>query len=133
MPRPEIEPVGYLTKRGRKIFQEIVKHTSASGIDNEIDYLDLTMLANSIDLYETAAKRINDLRDAGTADPFGKAGKLSADYTVMKTEYEKIMKHGPKYGLTPGDRQKIFGGLKKKIKKDPNAGLDDNEPMRIAQ
>jgi hypothetical protein len=42
----------------------------------------------------------------------------------MRNEYNNILKHAPKYGLNPGDREKIFGGLKKKKKKDPNEGLD---------
>jgi hypothetical protein len=124
MPRPEVEPVGYLTKRGRRIFQLIVSHCKDSGFDLDIDVLELTMLANSFDLYEDAASRLNKLRGENVPDVFGKGGKVSSDYIVMKSEYEKVMKHGPKYGLNPGDRHKIFGGLKKKEKKNPNEGLD---------
>lgn len=137
MPRPEVEPVDYLTKRGRRIFKLIVDHCKDNDLYADIDILDLTMLANSIDLYEAAAERVNQMRDS--EDPkerekaFGSGGKPSNDYMVMLKEYEKIMKHAPKYGLNPGDRAKIFGGLKKKKKADPNAGLDDEPVMRKAQ
>ncbi len=124
MPYSEVQPVDYLTKRGRKIFQLIVKHCQGMELDLDIDILELTMLANSFDLYESAAKRLNDLRMANEPDPYGTKGKLSSDYQVMLKEYEKVLKHAPKYGLNPGDRHKIFGGLKKKKKADPNEGLD---------
>lgn len=137
MARQEVEPVDYLTKRGRRIFQLIVAHCKVNDLDADIDTLELTMLANSMDLYESAAKRVNDLR--GSDDEkirngaFGSGGKPSNDYMVMLKEYEKVLKHSPKYGLNPGDRAKIFGGLKKKKKADPNAGLDDEPVMRKAQ
>jgi hypothetical protein len=124
MPRSEVQPVPYLTKRGRKIFQEIVAHVKDSGLDSDIDYIHLTMLANSIDLYEDAAMRINTLRNAESAHPYGADGKPTVDFIVMRTEYEKVMKHSPKYGINPGDRAKIFGGMKTKKKKDPNEGLE---------
>lgn len=124
MPKSEIQPVDYLTKRGRKIFQLIVKHVNDTGKHEEIDIIDLTMLCNSIDLYESAAKRVNLLREAESLEAFGSKGKLSIDYQVMLKEYEKVLKHSPKYGITPGDREKIFGGMKSKPKANPNEGLD---------
>ena len=133
MPRQEIEPVDYLNKRGRKIFQLIVAHLKEAGLDFDIDILQLTMLANSMELYESAAKRLNDLRAAGDAEAYGKGGKLSTDYQVMQKEYDKIVTHGAKFGLNPGDREKIFGGMKAKKKKSITDGLDDDEPMRIAK
>jgi phage terminase small subunit len=123
MPRSEIQPVPYLTKRGRRIFQEIVRHVKESGLDSEIDYIHLTMLANSIDLYEDAADRINKLRASGDPEPYGESGKPSVDFIVMRTEYEKVMKHSPKYGINPADRMKM-GGMKTKKKADPNSGLE---------
>ena len=133
MPRPEYEPAGYLTKRGRKIFQEIITHIRDSNIIQDIDTLELSMLANSFDVYERMAQQLNE--EGFSEEVITKNGsfkQIVPEYTVMKNEYANVLKHSGKFGLTPGDRQKIFGGLKKKIKKDPNAGLDD-EPMRIAQ
>lgn len=124
MPRPAVEPVPYLTKRGRKIFQEIVAHIKDAGLDSDIDYIHLTMLANSIDLYEDAAMRVNTLRNADSAYPYGADGKPTVDYIVMRTEYEKVMKHSPKYGINPGDREKMFAGMKKKKKVSVSDGLD---------
>ena len=36
----------------------------------------------------------------------------------MKNEYQNILKHSAKFGLNPGDRAKIFAGMKSKKKVD---------------
>ena len=126
MPRPEYQPRGYLSPNGKKIFKAIIDHVQDAGLDSRIDVFELTLLANSFDLYEVAAARVKtDMDNPEKRDKvFGTGGRLSTDYQVMLKEYEKIMKHGPKYGLNPGDRAKIFSGMKKKQKADPSAGLD---------
>lgn len=110
-----------MTKKGRLIFFQLVRHVEEAGLDESIDILELTMLANCFDLYEEAADRVKKLMETGDDKTFGTGGRLSTDYQVMEKEYNKILKHAPKYGLNPGDRHKIFGGMKKKKK----AKLDD--------
>lgn len=118
MPRPDYEPLGYLTKRGRKIFYEIVRHVRDHGLLQDVDVLELSMLANSYDCFERAAKYCNDNGFSREIEAKqGSFGQIIPEYTVMRNEYGNILKHSPKYGLTPGDREKIFGGLKKKEKK----------------
>lgn len=124
MPSPKIQPRGYLTKKGRLIFFQLVRHVEEAGLDESIDILELTMLANCFDLYEEAAERVKKLMEIGDDKTFGTGGRLSTDYQVMEKEYNKILKHAPKYGLNPGDRHKIFGGMKKKKKVKPSEGLD---------
>jgi P27 family predicted phage terminase small subunit len=125
MPRPEYEGLPYLTKRGRKIFSQIVKHVKEHDLIFDIDVLELSMLANSIDAYERAAEYCNTNGFSKEIEAKqGSFGQIIPEYTVMRNEYNNILKHAPKYGLNPGDREKIFGGLKKKKKKDPNEGLD---------
>ena len=125
MAKPKYEPRGYLTDNGRKIFRSLLKHIDESGLDSRIDVYELTVLSNSFDCYESAAERVNKLRMAEDEKAFGSSGRLSTDYQVMKNEYANILKHGPKYGLNPGDRHKIFGGMKQKKKPDPSNGIDD--------
>lgn len=124
MPRPEYEPLNYLTKRGRKIFYNIVDHCRNYGLE-WIDIMELSMLANSYDLYERASAEVNK-EGGGYEGEFvpGARGPMSVHYTVMKTEYVNILKHSPKFGLTPGDRLKMFKGIRKEKKADPNEGLD---------
>jgi len=124
MARPKHEPRDYLTKNGRNIFFALIRHISDTDLDSRIDTYELTMLANSFDLYEEASERMRLLRNDPDSKAFGSAGRLSTDYQVMEKEYNKILKHGPKYGLNPGDRHKIFGGMKKKKKKPFGDGLD---------
>lgn len=123
MPRPEYLPLDYLSKRGRIIFYRIVKHINESGVISDIDVFELSMLANAFDLYENAASYCNE---AG-ADIYmmhGTVKQVIPEYNVMQQQYDKILKHSSKFGLNPGDRAKIFSGMKTKKKKDPTEGLE---------
>jgi phage terminase small subunit len=109
----------YLTKRGRAIFYQILKHIKEAGIDSKIDSLELSMLANSYDAFERAADHCNKFGFSKEIDTKqGSFSQIIPEYSVMKNEYSNILKHSPKFGMTPGDREKIFGGLKKKAKKE---------------
>lgn len=134
MPRPKYEPEDFLTKAGRTIFFAIVRHIEDKEIIDDIDTLELSMLANSMEVYMRMADICN--KEGFTVEVTGKNGTfemIRSEYTVMRNEYQNVLKHSGKFGLTPGDRHKIFGGLKKKKKADPNAGLDDEPVMRKAQ
>jgi len=129
MPRPEFEPLPYLTKRGRKIFYNIVRHIQEAGLIMAIDVMELSMLSNSFDLYERAAQKCNSISEGGAQGYEGEVkpgaqGPLAVHYQVMKYEYANILKHSPKFGLTPGDREKIFSGMKKVKKVSVTEGLD---------
>lgn len=126
MPRADYQPADYLTKDGKRIFKEIVKHVTDKGIIEDIDVMELSMLANSFDLYSQCASKCNEV-DGGYIRPVtGKNGTFDAvapEYSIMKNEYTNILKHSPKFGLNPGDRAKIFKNVAKK-KKDPTDGID---------
>ena len=116
----------YLSRRGRLIFSRILKHIKDAGIDAPIDSMELSMLANSFDVFEIMAEKCNK---GGYVVPVtGKNGTFDQavpEYTIMKQQYDTILKHGPKFGLNPGDREKIFSGMKKAKKKVGVAdGLD---------
>lgn len=120
----------YLTKRGRLIFYQILNHIKDAGIDAKIDTLELSMLANSYDAFERAASycNVNGFSKQIEAKQ-GSFGQIIPEYTVMRNEYSNILKHSPKFGMNPGDREKIFGGMKAKKKKSITDGLDD-EPAK---
>jgi len=127
MPRPEFEPMEYLTKRGRKIFFNISKHIKDADILFDIDVLELSMLANSLDIYERMSSFCNDEKNGFTdivENQKGSTKQVRPEYTIMKNEYSNIMSMAPKFGLNPGDRAKIFGGMKTKKKTNPNEGLE---------
>ena len=106
---------GFLSEGGARIYEAILKHCQDNGIQNEIDTFELAMLANSFDLYSINAEYC---RDNGTTQSPVKGGwdQIRPEYTVMKNEYQNILKHSSKFGLNPGDRAKIFDGLKQKEK-----------------
>jgi len=120
MPRPEHEPLPYLSARGRKIFYKIVKHITENDLIQDIDVMELSMLANSFDTFEIAAAKCNV---DGLINPVtGKNGtfdQVSPYYSIVKNEYGNIMKHSMQFGLSPGTRIKIFNGMKKKKKASP--------------
>jgi hypothetical protein len=54
----------------------------------------------------------------------GQYQQIRPEYTAMKNEYQNILKHSSKFGLTPGDRAKIFKDFGKKDEVDPMAELN---------
>jgi P27 family predicted phage terminase small subunit len=116
----------YLTKNGLLIFKELEKHCREKLKMFEVDRFELQMLANSFDLYSTNAELCN--RDGVsmtiTTEKGGIYSQIRPEYTVMKNEYGNILKHAGKFGLNPGDRDKIFKKLKEeKVKKGFNTGM----------
>lgn len=125
--------LNFLTDDGRLIYEELKEHVSRIGIF-DVDSFGLAILANSFDLYSQNGKFCKE--NGTTHEMETKTGTypmLRPEYTVMKNEYQNIMKHSTKYGITPADREKIFSKLKDKPKKNPKDGLDDEQPMKIAQ
>ena len=105
----------YLTKRGRLIFFQIVRHIKDADIIADIDVLQLSMLANSFDLFEKAAQECNDKGiSVELVAKQGSFAQVRPEYTVMRNEYSNILKLSASFGMNPGDREKIFSGLKKK-------------------
>lgn len=115
----------YLSDLGKKILAELQKHCKKLKM-MDIDYLELSMLANSFAMYADAAKLCRDEGVSFTivTEKGGEYQQIRPEYSVMKNEYQNILKHGAKFGLNPGDRDRIFKGLDKKEKKNIAAGLD---------
>lgn len=113
----------FLSDRGKEIYNLILGHCKALGVDNSIDVFELAMLANSFDKYAVNAEYCRDYGDTQQPEKGG-WDQIRPEYTVMKNEYQNILKHSAKFGLNPGDRAKIFGKLKPKEKPDPSQGLD---------
>lgn len=107
----------FLTKTGRKIYERLADHCREKLKMEDIDSLELSMLANSFALYFEASESIKTL---GVKMTFitekGTYEQIRPEYTVLKTEYQNILKHGAKFGLNPGDRKKIFGIVKEERK-----------------
>lgn len=114
----------YLTDLGKEIFDEIKQHVKDKGIYMQVDDLQIGMLANSFDLYMSSAKEI---KAKGATQKPDKGGwdQVSPHYTVMRNEYQNVLKHSVKFGINAGDRERIFKGkLNIKPKPNPSGGLD---------
>jgi P27 family predicted phage terminase small subunit len=116
----------YLSGLGHKIYDELQKHCRKKLKMMDIDHLELSMLANSFSMYADAAKICRDDGVSFTivTEKGGEYQQIRPEYSVMKNEYQNILKHGAKFGLNPADRDRIFKGINKKEKKDPAGGLD---------
>lgn len=106
----------FLTERGHHIYDRLIEHVRTLGL-MEIDELEIAMLANSFDNYLTNAEFINK---NGVSLDMGTRGysTVRPEFTAMRMEIANINKLSGKFGLTPGDRAKIFNikklGEKKK-------------------
>lgn len=115
----------FLTDTGREIFKEIERHCKDKLKMYSADSLEMAMLANSFDLYARNAEICNKTGVSMTiiTEKGGEYSQIRPEYTVMKNEYGNILKHAGKFGLNPGDRDKIFRKLKEeKGKKGFNLG-----------
>jgi phage terminase small subunit len=114
-----INPQAYLSDNGVRIFKELLKHCEEKGISEKIDSFELSMLANEFDKYETAATQAAD-NPTGLYNKFQNGTvQVNAFHTIMKDSYGLIMKHSPKFGLNPIDREKILGLSKKEKVEKP--------------
>lgn len=121
----------FLSKNGLLIFGEIEKHCRERLKMFEIDKFEMAMLANSFDLYAENAKICNEdgVAMTITTEKGGVYSQIRPEYTVMKNEYGNILKHAGKFGLNPGDRDKLFRKLKEDKKKK---GFDTGDKMKVA-
>jgi P27 family predicted phage terminase small subunit len=111
-----------LTENGQLIFNQIKDHTKALNLSKgSADDLELTTLAHNYDLYFRMAEYCN--KNGYTQKPdSGGWDQVRPEYTIMQKAYTFILKHSGKYGLTPGDRAKIFAIKSEKEKEDDPFG-----------
>lgn len=110
---------GFLSDEGSLIFEALRKHCRVKYKMEEVDDYELSMLANSFALYADSAKHCNTngVKMTIITEKGGEYSQICPEYTVMKNEYANILKHSAKFGLNPGDREKIFKGIKKEKEK----------------
>ena len=110
----------YLTPKGVQIFNAIAKYLEENNYKEGVSSFELSMLANSFDMYADAAKKC---KEGGTTQ-VTKTGysQVRAEYTVMKTEYQNVLKHSGKFGLNPSDAKKMLDKL-------PNAKSEEIDEL----
>lgn len=108
----------FLNEAGGLILEALTQHCKKLGM-MDVDKFELAMLANSFWLYSDNARVCLEDGVSMTiiTEKGGTYSQIRPEYTVMKNEYQNILKHSGKFGLNPGDRDKIFKGLKEDKKK----------------
>jgi phage terminase small subunit len=121
----------FLTKNGLLILGEIEKHCKERLKMADADKFEMAMLANSFDLYADNARVCNEegVSMEIVTEKGGVYRQIRPEYTVMKNEYGNILKHAGKFGLNPGDRDKIFKKMKDEKQKK---GFNTDGKMKVA-
>lgn len=120
----------FLSPEGEIIFDFLQDHCRAKMGMMDIDLFELSMLANSFALYAENAKYCNEegVKQTFYNEKGGSYSQIVPEYTVMKNEYQNILKHSGKFGLNPGDRERLFKKLgEKKEKKSFDTGMKVNK------
>jgi len=117
-----MKPENYLTDTGKKIFDRLVKMLKSKIED--IDVFQLSQLADAIDLNQRACYAINypekgtNQKDGVQRTPNGYT-QVTGQVTVRDKTQKTIDTLSARFGLTPGDREKIkTQDEKKKHKRD---------------
>src|SRR6187402_486172 len=105
---------GFLNDEGQFIFEQLKKHCVSKLKMMDADDFELSMLANSFAMYADNARYCNEkgVKMTITTEKGGEYSQICPEYSVMKNEYQNILKHSGKFGLNPGDRNKLFKALK---------------------
>lgn len=120
----------HLNARGQGIYKRIEAHCRQNLGMIDVDDIELSMLAYSYALYFEMAELIqeNGVKFTMVTEKGGEYEQIRPEYTVMKNEYQNILKHSSKFGLTPGDRAKIFKDFgKEKESGDPFRELNQKK------
>jgi P27 family predicted phage terminase small subunit len=104
----------FLSPGGEKIFESLRKHCRTKMKMEDVDDYELAMLANSFAMYSECAKYCseNGIKMTIITEKGGEYSQICPEYSVMKNEYQNILKHSGKFGLNPADRSKILGVMK---------------------
>lgn len=109
----------FLTEAGKAYFEIIKNHASQIGIE-EVDDIEIAMLANEYDLYFSNMEFCQKEGYSFKTGSNNGYSQIRPEFTVMKNAYLNILKHSAKFGMNPGDRNKLFGmksGSAKSVKK----------------
>lgn len=147
------EYADFLNAKGRIIFDAIKENCKKLNLW-EADDFEIAMLANSFALYAQCADHCNQW---GVSMSFPKKGganmeegdeelavdekeakgvagiyqQVRPEYTVMKNEYNNILKHSDKFGLNPGARNRLFKKLSE-VKEKPKGFNLKSDKMKVA-
>lgn len=104
----------FLSEEGASIFKALRNHCRLKMQMEDVDDYELSMLANSFALYAECAKYCseNGVKMTIITEKGGEYSQICPEYTVMKNEYQNILKHSGKFGLNPADRKRIISTMK---------------------
>ena len=108
----KIKPTSKLSKRGEKIFDNLLTEADSSIM---IDAYELTLLASCLDDYE----KINELIELEMNAYVNQHGQLHPLQTVRNKTIDVILKLGDRFGLNPLARSRSKEAFNVKTKENP--------------
>lgn len=109
----------FLNDNGKAIYKRLSDHCEQNNVLFSIDDIMISNLAfwlmvqwECSEEYGTEAGFIQKTKSG--------YGQVSPKYAMMVKAQEMVAKLSPPFGITPGDRAKIFSGMKKEKKKGFN-------------
>jgi P27 family predicted phage terminase small subunit len=120
--RNQVNFSDFLTNAGKTYFNIIKNHVSQIGIE-EVDDMEIAMLANEYDLYFSNMEFCQKEGYSFTTGSNNGYSQIRPEFTVMKNAYLNILKHSGKFGMNPSDRSKLFG-MKSNSAKTVKKGFD---------
>ena len=109
----KLKPQEYLSKRGVKIFNEILSCINTSVLQST-DSFGLSVLANNFDLHHETAVYLN--KNGISQNTKTGYSAVRAEFTVYQKTGEYIAKHSGMFGLNPEAREKLKNVWDKKEK-----------------
>lgn len=110
LPKDKIRPPTWLSKDGKSIFRKITKELEAVDILANIDIYNLAVLANAIEKYIEATRKLNC--DDLTVEHVNKRGFTTTQKNPLiniQIQYADVIKKlGSEFGLSPAARLKII-------------------------
>lgn len=122
--KSDLVPKLAMTDSEKQVYNIIVNHLEKTGLLAEVDMIPMTMLAQSLCLYNNAKMLIQDVEDAMA--PVGSNGAMtpSAAYLVMKTERKAVTDLLKDLGLDPKSRIKLFSDMVNLLPDDDDSTED---------
>lgn len=110
LPKDKIRPPTWLSKRGKKIFKEIVTELDPIKILANLDVHNLAVLSDTFDKFVEATIALNTSPlTVLETNKNGSTREVPSPYIRIQTRYsDLIKKHAVEFGLTPASRQRLI-------------------------
>jgi len=99
------------------LYYKLATWVKENGVMADIDYLSISMCANSLHIYSKAVKEVDT---KGAWENYQKGSNVTGFYTVMNREMQNFFAFSKKFGLDQESREKLLSFAVKEEKDEEN-------------